>query len=371
LPRANSPPPNDPLDINGRISLVDANKNLIIGQHSHLAVTKNQKIVVNDKVVGYLLLEPLRGIEKRIDVSFAQQQTQAIYGIALFGLLIAGGVAMLIAHHMTMPIKRLVSGAQALTSGRFERRIKVNTQDELALLADNFNVLAATLEHNRIQQRQWIADISHELRTPLAILHGEIQAIEDGVREFNASALQSLAVEVTRLNCLIEDLYQLSLSDNGALRYEKTSLDLVALLQNRLAAFAERLQKQHMTLKTQFPAQIRFHGDGQRLGQLFANVLENTLRYTDAGGQIWLHGHINKQGISLNFEDSKPAVPDEAIEKLFDRLYRVDSSRNRNYGGSGLGLAICKNIVHAHGGTISALHSELGGLRIEIKFPLV
>jgi two-component system sensor histidine kinase BaeS len=126
-----------------------------------------------------------------------------------------------------------------------------------------------------------------------------------------------------------------------------------------------------MTLKTQFPAQIRFHGDGQRLGQLFANLLENTLRYTDAGGQIWLHGHINKQGISLNFEDSKPAVPDEAIEKLFDRLYRVDSSRNRNYGGSGLGLAICKNIVHAHGGTISALHSELGGLRIEIKFPLV
>jgi two-component system sensor histidine kinase BaeS len=371
LPHANSPPPNDPLDINGRISLVDANKNLIIGRHNHLAVTKNQKIVVNDNVVGYLLLEPLRGIEKRIDVSFAQQQTQAIYGIALFGLLIAGGVAMLIAHHMTMPIKRLVSGAQALTSGQFERRIKVNTQDELALLADNFNVLAATLEHNRLQQRQWIADISHELRTPLAILHGEIQAIEDGVREFNASALQSLAAEVTRLNCLIEDLYQLSLSDNGALRYEKTSLDLVALLQNRLAAFAERLQKQHMTLKTQFPAQIRFHGDGQRLGQLFANLLENTLRYTDAGGQIWLHGHINKQGISLNFEDSKPAVPDEAMEKLFDRLYRVDGSRNRNYGGSGLGLAICKNIVQAHGGTLIALHSELGGLQIEIKFPLV
>ncbi len=370
LPFADSAPPDDPLDIKGRISLVDANKNLIFGRHGNFTATKNQKIVVNNKVVGYLLLEPLRGIEKRIDVSFAQQQTQAIYTIAFFGLLIAGGVAILIAHHMTIPIKRLVNGAQALTSGRFEQRIKVNTQDELAQLADNFNVLAATLEYNRIQQRQWIADISHELRTPLAILHGEIQAIEDGVREFNDHALQSLATEVTRLNCLIEDLYQLSLSDSGALRYEKTSLDLIALLQNRLTAFAERLEKQNMTLTTQFPAQIYFYGDGQRLGQLFANLLENTLRYTDAGGEIWLHCHRDKQGISLNFEDSKPAVPDEAIEKLFDRLYRVDGSRNRNYGGSGLGLAICKNIVEAHGGTIVAHHSKLGGLRIEIKFPL-
>ncbi len=370
LPHSTFPPPHDPLDIHGRISLVDANKNLIIGRHNRLIATKYQTIFVNNQVVGYLLLEPLHGIEKRIDVSFAQQQTQAIYAITLFGLVIAGAVALLIAHHMTIPIKRLVNGAQALTSGYFERRIRVKTQDELAQLADNFNVLAATLEYNRIQQRQWIADISHELRTPLAILHGEIQAIEDGVRAFNASALLSLASEVTRLNCLIEDLYQLSLSDSGALRYEKTSVDLIVLLQERLAAFSERFQKQRLTIKTQLPERCYFHGDAQRLEQLFANLFENTLRYTDAGGHIFLHCHVTKQEISLNFEDSKPAVPEAAVAKLFDRLYRVDSSRNRSYGGSGLGLAICKNIVQAHGGIIIARHSNLGGLHIEIKLPL-
>ena len=368
-PRANFPVNNDPLNIGGRIALLDAAGNLLVGQPSALIAAKKQKILVNNKLVGYLTLEPLRGVEKRVDISFAQQQTQAIYAIALLGLVIAGSVALLIAHHVTMPIKRLVNGARALTSGIFEQRIEVKTQDELALLADNFNVLAATLERNRTQQRQWIADISHELRTPLAILRGEIEAIEDGVRDFSPAALQSLANEVQRLHSLIEDLYQLSLSDSGALRYKKQPVDLIALLQERLAAFSERLEKQSIHLSVQFPPRVIFQGDAQRLGQLFSNLLENTLRYTDSGGQLALRCRVEKDNIILTFADSKPAVPEQAMEKLFDRLYRVDESRSRQHGGSGLGLAICKNIVQAHHGTIAACHSELGGLCIEIKLP--
>jgi len=368
-PRASFPVNNDPLNIGGRIALLDAAGNLLVGQPSALIAAKKQKILVNGKLVGYLTLEPLRGIEKRVDISFAQQQTQAIYAIALLGLVIAGSVALLIAHHVTMPIKRLVNGARALTSGLFEQRIVVKTQDELALLADNFNVLAATLERNRTQQRQWIADISHELRTPLAILRGEIEAIEDGVRDFSPAALQSLANEVTRLHSLIEDLYQLSLSDSGALRYKKQPVDLIALLQERLDAFSERLEKQSLHLSVQFPPRIIFQGDAQRLGQLFSNLLENTLRYTDSGGHLAVRCRVEKDSIILNFADSKPAVPEQAMAKLFDRLYRVDESRSRQYGGSGLGLAICKNIVQAHHGTIAACHSELGGLCIEIKLP--
>ncbi len=358
----------DPLDIHGRLSLVDADNQLIIGQAQANPATKIHPLTVGNKIVGYLHLEPLRGIEKQIDVDFAKQQAQALYGTVLLGLLLASGIAVLMAHHMTMPIKHLVSGAQALTSGRFEQRMNINTQDELEQLAENFNILAATLEQNRTLQRQWIADISHELRTPLAILHGEIQAIEDGVRDFNLTSLQSLASEVNRLNLLIDDLYQLSLADSGALRYDKKPLDLTALLQARVAAFSERLQKSFQ-LKMDFPAHLPFCGDAQRLGQVFSNLLENTIRYTDKGGKIYLHGRVEAEKIRLHFEDSKPAVPDEAIAKLFDRLYRVDPSRNREYGGSGLGLAICKNIIQAHGGTIRASHSALGGLCIEIQLP--
>jgi two-component system sensor histidine kinase BaeS len=111
-------------------------------------------------------------------------------------------------------------------------------------------------------------------------------------------------------------------------------------------------------------------GDADRLQQLFSNVLENTLRYADSPGtlKIWQDRTANR--LTLFFEDSGPGVPEEALERLFDRLYRVDKSRSRTQGGSGLGLSICKSIVNALGGEIRAANAAPGGLRIEIELPL-
>ena len=110
--------------------------------------------------------------------------------------------------------------------------------------------------------------------------------------------------------------------------------------------------------------------DARRLKQLFANLLENSLRYTDADGCLVITGKIDENQIILCFEDSSPSVPDESLEKLFERLYRVDQSRSRASGGAGLGLSICRNIVAAHGGEIRASHSEFGGLCVQIVLSL-
>lgn len=359
----------DPLDIGRRISLFDAHKKLIIGEVDKIAAN-NQPIFVNGETVGYLSLAPLKDIQKQIDLRFVEHQVQVIYLVALCGLLISGIVAIIIAYQITKPIKHLVNSTKTLTAGDFKSRIKVKTKDELAQLAENFNLLAATLDQNQTQQRQWIADMSHELRTPLAILHGEIQAIEDGVRKFDEDSLKSLSSEVKRLNKLIEDLYQLSLSDSGALRYKVEDFDMVALLNERLNAFSDRFRERHLTIKSNFPPLISICGDSQRFQQLFTNLLENTLRYTYPKGQIWLHCQVEDDELIINFEDTKPAVPDISIKHLFQRLYRVDHSRNRDYGGGGLGLSICKSIVEAHHGTIEADHSMLGGLWVKIKLPL-
>ncbi|NOQ34344.1 MAG: HAMP domain-containing protein [Methylococcaceae bacterium] len=359
----------DPLDIGRRISLFDSNKKLIIGEVAEIAVN-NQPIFVNGETVGYVSLAPLKNIQKQLDLSFVDKQVQTIYLIALGGLFISGIVGVLISYQLTRPIKQLLKGAETLITGDFKRRINVKTKDELALLADNFNTLAATLDQNQTQQRQWIADMSHELRTPLAILHGEIQAIEDGVRKFDKSSLQSLSSEVERLNKLIEDLYQLSLSDSGALRYQKEDFDMVALLNDRLNVFSERMRERHLSIRSNFPQMAVFYGDRQRFQQLFTNLLENTLRYTYSQGQVWIHCQVEADELIINLEDTKPAVPDVSIGLLFERLYRVDHSRNRDYGGGGLGLSICKSIVEAHGGTIEADHSTLGGLLVKIKLPL-
>jgi two-component system sensor histidine kinase BaeS len=113
-----------------------------------------------------------------------------------------------------------------------------------------------------------------------------------------------------------------------------------------------------------------FMGDKDRLAQLFANLLDNTLRHTDGPGSLLVSKTNTDTHVSLYFEDSAPGVPDESLNCLFDRLYRVDPSRTRSKGSSGLGLAIAENIVESHGGEISAAHSSLGGLKITIVLPL-
>lgn len=359
----------DPLDIGRRISLFDADKKLIIGQNAKMG-ENSEPIFVNGETVGYLSIAPLKNIQKQIDLSFVNQQIRMIYMIALAGLVVSAIVAVLISFQLTRPLKRLLNGAKTLTAGDFESNIEVKSRDEMALLADHFNTLAQTLEKNRKQRQQWIADISHELRTPLAILHGEIQAIEDGVRKFDEDSLQSLSSEVERLNKLIEDLYQLALSDSGALRYQKEDFDMVALLNERLNVFSKRIGEKHLTVKSNFPQAAVFHGDRQRFQQLMTNLLENSLRYTYPQGQIWVHCQASTDTLTINLEDTKPAVPEVSLTHLFDKLYRVDHSRNRDYGGGGLGLAICKSIVEAHGGTIEAAQSSLGGLWVKIKLPL-
>ncbi len=115
---------------------------------------------------------------------------------------------------------------------------------------------------------------------------------------------------------------------------------------------------------------MRLSGDERRLEQLLANLLENSLRYTDSPGQVRVRAGRRDGCIMLEIADTAPSVAAEQLPRLFDRLYRVESSRSRQHGGSGLGLAICRSIVQAHGGGISAAPSDLGGLLIRVEWPL-
>jgi two-component system sensor histidine kinase BaeS len=216
-----------------------------------------------------------------------------------------------------------------------------------------------------------VADISHELRTPLAVLRGEIEAVQDGVRQLSSQTLDTLHGEVMRLERLVGDLYELSLSDIGAMQYRKTQIDLLEVLQQSLEAHRAQFAEKGLTLlpAPHRPAKLPMLGDPERLSQLFTNLLKNTLRYTDCGGQLRISIEVRDGWVQLNFQDSAPGVPEKALPRLFDRLYRVESSRSREHGGAGLGLALCKNIVEAHDGTIDARPSPLGGLWIAINLP--
>ncbi len=354
----------------GRLGLLDAEQLPIIGPPPGRRI-RLLEITVEGAVVGYLTVPNRRLVRTELEHRFAHQQMENLLLTAALSSLIAIVAALLLARLFNRPITRLAEMARLLSEGKFERRMAVKGRDELSDLAIDLNHLAEALEQNRTARQRWIADISHELRTPLTVLRGELEALEDGVRPMTLDSVQSLSLEVRQLKRLVDDLYQLSLSDQGSLSYEKEWVDPSALLQGVVAGFEHALQQSALQLTLECEVEVpSLFADPQRLTQLFTNLLENSQRYTGAGGVLKVWCELEDGFWNVHIEDSAPGVAEHQLERLFDRLYRVEASRNREHGGSGLGLSIARAIAEAHGGTLTARSSALGGLWITLQLPL-
>ena len=371
------PPPGPPRRIQRlvrRLTVFDADRRHVAGRRAEGSYDRYtlQEITVSGKTVGWLGLHKRERLANPLAVDFLKQQTQALYLIGGAILVLAAIVAFLLSRHLLAPIRKLTTGTRALASREFDTRIEVQSGDELGQLAADFNAMAQTLAHYERLRQQWISDIAHELRTPLSILSGEVEALQDGVREVNAGSLDSLRAEARHLSKIVNDLHELSLADAEVLSIKKEPLDPVPVLKETLSHFQTRFEERQITVENRAGNEpsINIIGDADRLQQLFSNLLENTLRYADSPGTLQIWQERTENCLTIFFEDSGPGVPAEALEHLFDRLYRVDKSRSRIQGGSGLGLSICKSIVTALDGDILAANAPSGGLRIEVEFPI-
>ncbi len=363
------PPPNQQRP---RVALFDADKNTVFGPPEGARAFSLSPITLNEQIIGYLGIKPIKELSDAHDLVFVQEQSQTFLLIALVMMVISILLSIPIAGHLVKPIKHLEKGTQRLTSGKFDTQIPVITRDELGTLSTNFNILANTLKENESARQQWVADISHELRTPLAILKGEIEALEDGIRPLTPENIISLGQEVEHLTHLVGDLYELSMSDIGALNYQKCPTDILPILEHCAETFKDQFSSKNITLSfdsMNLDEAVLFV-DPQRIKQLVNNLLKNSYRYTDKNGNSVLTLEKGHNEMLIHLQDSSPGVAKEEIPRLFERLYRVDSSRNRASGGAGLGLAICSNIVTAHGGTINAQPSPQGGLWVTVRLPI-
>lgn len=351
--------------------VVDQKGRVLVGPRERVPEDGSRRnIVVNGVSVGAVIASPVERLTRNTDINFDRQQKRTSWLIVALSTILAALATFPLARGLLAPVKRLVEGTHRLAAGDFTTRVAVSSSDELGRLAQDFNQLASTLERNQQMRRDLMADISHELRTPLAVLRGELEAIQDGVRKFTPDSVTSLQAEVATLTKLVDDLHQLSMSDEGALAYQKTSVDIITLLEVAAGAFRERFASRGLTIAVSLPENATVFGDGDRLMQLFNNLLENSLRYTDSDGRLLISASQTGRRIILDFADSGPGVSDQQLERLCERFYRAEGSRNRASGGSGLGLAICVNIVAAHGGTLRADHSPFGGVSIKVELPL-
>lgn len=353
-----------------RIFLLDPQKNIIIGSRRFSEELLYTPIYLNNELIAYLGIEKRMQLSDKLDRVFAEQQKKSYAWIALGSILISVVIAFPFAAQLIKPIRALLVSTQALAEGKYQSRVKVTSRDEIGLLSQSFNTMADNIEQQQKTQQQWLADISHELRTPLSVLKAEIEALLDGVRKNTPETIESLHQEINYINRLVDDLHELAKSDINALYLHKENLLLLPILEDIVDIFKQDFLEKKITTHINCDKNLKLNADKNRLMQVFINLMQNNSRYCQDNAKINITArNISNNQIEILWEDNGPGVKFDNINKLFDRLYREDSSRSSFTKGSGLGLSICKSIIENHNGSMLAFNSSLGGLGIKIILP--
>jgi len=230
---------------------------------------------------------------------------------------------------------------------------------------------ASMMEDLIDKKNQLLADVSHELSTPLTVLKLQVESLKDDLEDDVHATYNSLENKITDIEHLIDDISQLTQSDIGALQLNLQPFELNNTLdfwEKELTLFVNK-NKLNFEIIRDLPNKFIVNFDRDRIKQIFINLLTNSIKYTDKPGQVKLLATTKNNILYLSIEDSAPSVLDKDLDAIFERLYRVESSRNRETGGSGLGLAICKSLIEEHNGKIYAQHSYLGGLKVVMELP--
>ncbi|ADZ90070.1 ATP-binding protein [Marinomonas mediterranea] len=362
LPGQRAKPPTALFDLNG--DFLAGSEQLINPERQFVTVD----VKYHGEVIARLSSIPSRHFNSPLETQVSKQQWERSL---LFGILSIAAAALLsffASLVILKPIRRVMSTIGSISKGDYNVRLNETSKDELGELMRDVDYLAYTLHSTQWSRKQWLANISHDMRTPLTVLTGEIQSIKDGIRSFDLERLCSIEQEVNHLRKFTEDIYELSLSDIGGLRYEFKPLDLLEIVSEAVDALRLKAEKSGLTLSL-VGKPVIISGDRSRLLQLCKNILTNSVDYTQSPGLVEVSVYWNQDKAVLSISDSAPSVPKGNCRHLFDPLYREDSSRNRVKKGGGLGLAICKNIVDAHKGTIVAKPSQYDGLEIIVELP--
>ncbi len=363
-----APPPSPTLL--ARLALLDPQRRIIAGEAAAAPEAVLRPLHVRNRVVGYLAVAPVQSVSEAAEVTFLDQQLRVLFVSGGLTAALAALAAILLTRLFVRPLRIATRSVRQLAGGRYDVQLPENNRDDIGRLYGDINHLAATLANNERLRREYTSDIAHELRTPLAILRGELEAIEDGVRPMNEQTLASLHGELAQLSKLVDDLHKLQMADLGALNYRTEQVDVRALIEEARARFAERYAAANITVTVAADAApVMLDADADQLGHLFSNLFENTLRYTDAGGRLDVAVQASTETVEVDFMDTAPGVSGEDLPRILDRMFRAEGSRNRASGGHGLGLAICQKIVAAHRGSIEARHSPLGGVWMHMRFP--
>lgn len=289
-------------------------------------------------------------------------------------LLLSPILAWLIARWVAAPLQRMATAARAVAEGDYQHPLPTQGPTEVRALASAFNHMIDRVRASQQAQRDFVANVSHELKTPLTSIQGFAQAIVDqtaATRETQTRAAGIILDETRRLQGLVDDLLDLARFDAGQTQLELKPMDIGAMLEAVADRLSLRAEEKQVRLARRLEALPIVVADGDRLAQVFTNLLDNAIRHTPAGGRVGLSAQEEAGWVTIHVEDTGPGIPEEALSRIFERFYQLDPARQAGADrGAGLGLAISREIVAAHAGMLTAKSVVGRGSRFTVRLPV-
>ena len=287
-------------------------------------------------------------------LDFRASFNEALLYAALAAMVAAILLSFLFSRQVIAPVQAISQATQRIADGRYDERVQVVGEDELAQLALRFNQMAEKLNQVETMRRRLIGDVSHELRTPLTAIKGSMEGLIDGILPANDETFQQIHAEADRLNRLVDDLQELSRVEARAYQLDIRPVDASALVRTVTKRLSPHAESKRITLDFELPPDLpQILADEDRAVQVLTNLAGNALQYTSEGGRVTISAKRIRNEIQFSIRDTGIGIPPEQLSHIFDRFYRVDKSRSRQAGGgSGIGLTIARALVEAHDGRI-------------------
>lgn len=313
------------------------------------------------------------------DIQAVQRQLFVLLAISVpLVTLLASVGGWFLASSALNPIDRITRAATQIGASDLSRRLNLNLpDDEVGRLAATFDQMLARLDAAFERQKRFIADASHEMRTPLTILKGEVEVALNRPRtaEEYRETLEQVNQTTNRLTALVEELLLLARADNRQYPLQVERFDLAELLSDEINYLTPRATDKAITLNLAAPDHLVLEADPDKLARLFMNLIDNAIKYSEAGDTVRVSAGAVHDGVRVEIKDTGPGIPAEHLPHLFDRFYRVDKARARQLsdpngqGGAGLGLSIAQWLAEVHGGRIDVTSHPGHGTTFSVHLP--
>ncbi|OIJ18681.1 hypothetical protein BKP45_15925 [Anaerobacillus alkalidiazotrophicus] len=344
-------------------------ENIYDETHHKTYYISGSSIFLDNKFLGAVyILTPIEGV-----IASLEKIRRLIFFAALGSFFLAIGFTLILSKKLSYPLIQMEQVTRRIAKGNLDTKLQVSSKDEIGSLGEAINDLAEDLRRYRNGRNEFFANISHELRTPLTYIKGYSRVLKEELYKSNEEKNQYLNIidnETTRLTNLISDLSDLSMIEEGKINLNNVFIDVSELVEEVYLKTKFRAQEKGLGYTLEKPSEPPLIlGDELRLEQIFINLIENAIRYTDSG-KVSIEIVTKQKVVKIVIMDTGVGISAEDLPFIFERFYRVEKSRSRKYGGSGLGLSIVKRLVELQNGTITIKSKLNVGTTVVVTFPL-